>query len=245
MDLERIASDFWKDTGYSQTFPKPIEQALALKLPVTIVKLPEVTVRAVRGWLRKKKHCKVFPHYDCELMGCLYAHKDQGFIFVCGADPPDEQRFTIAHDTAHFIVDYWLPRNSVIAALGERIKAVLDGERPATTRERATAVLSGVRVGPHWHLLPRFGREIDDERHVAHAEDRADSLGLELVAPKRSIHQLIKHHEADAGANVEAICQLLADFFGLPGYVFEDVVSSLVRRRSPTFLEEVIRTLRR
>ena len=27
MDLEAIACDFWQETGYSQSFPRPIEQA--------------------------------------------------------------------------------------------------------------------------------------------------------------------------------------------------------------------------
>src|SRR5258707_15817030 len=104
MILEEIANDFWRETGYSRTFPRPIEQALA-KLPVMLVKLPDVTVQAVGAWLRQQRHTCTFPTYENSLMGCLYAYKGFGYIFVCGADPVEEQRFTVAHDGAHFIVD--------------------------------------------------------------------------------------------------------------------------------------------
>jgi hypothetical protein len=245
MDLEAIASDFWQDTGYNQCFPRPIEQALACKLPMTVVKLPDVTVRSVGTWLRKQKHCRVMPTYDSDLMGCLFAHKDHGFIFVCGTDPPDEQRFTLAHDGAHFILDYWLPRLQVIEALGPSIKPVLDGDRRATVEERATAVLAGVRLGPHWHLLPRPGRQVEDEPHVARVEDRADLLGLELVAPKRCILQIIRGQVAANGTNLHEYYRILAAHFGLPAYVFESIVRPNMHSKSPTFLEEALQFLGR
>jgi hypothetical protein len=60
---------------------------------------------------------------------------------------------------------------------------VLDGKRAPTASERANAVLSHVRIGPHVHLIPRDGND-ESDCEIAAAEDRADRLGLELVAPR-------------------------------------------------------------
>src|SRR5262249_1194000 len=89
-DLEEIAADFWAETALGDVFPRNIEQALALKLPVTVVKLSMVTVRTIGHWLQKHHRCPAFPAYRRDLMGCLYADGGQGFIFVCGADEPEE-----------------------------------------------------------------------------------------------------------------------------------------------------------
>ncbi len=245
MNLEDIADDFWHETGYSRTFPRPIEQALALKLPVTLVKLPDVTVRSVGAWLRENKHSCSFPTYENNLMGCLYAFRGFGYIFICGADPVEEQRFTVSHDAAHFIADYWIPRLQVLQALGSSISEVLDGERPPSIVERASAILARVRLGAHWHLLPRRGREPEDDPYVARAEDRADALGLELVAPKRLVIQMVKTESANGVTEIDAHCHSLAAFFGLPPYIFEFTVKMLVQQKTPTFLEEALRMLRR
>src|SRR5439155_24692013 len=117
-------------------------------------------------------------------MGCLVANRGHGIIFVCGADPPDEQRLTIAHETGHFLKHYLIPRERVLEALGEAITPVLDGVREATPEERVLGVLSGVRVGAHVHLVPRQGA---GDSRIAIAEDEADDLGLELLAPREAL----------------------------------------------------------
>ncbi len=115
-EIEAHAADFWAGTDLADAYPRSIEQAIALKLPVTVVKLPVVTVEAAGRWLRRHHRTPAFPPHRRDLMGCLYADSGHGFIFVCGADEAEEQRFTLAHDTAHFLVDYWWPRLRVIQA---------------------------------------------------------------------------------------------------------------------------------
>lgn len=244
MNLEAIADGFWDETDLASIFPRNVEQALALKLPVDVVKLSVVTVRTVTNWLRQRRFvCAEFPDNGSDLMGCLYAEKGHGFIFLCGADSAVEQRFTVAHDTAHFIVDYWNPRQSVIAALGPEIEEVLDGIRPARAKERAAAILSRVRLGAHWHLLPRSGMDAESDPRIAHVEDRADALGLELVAPRRAILSFLASQ--CKGMIAENAADRLGEFFGLPSYVFEPFVSGFCQRRTPSFLEEARRILKR
>lgn len=244
-DLEVIAAAFWAGTDLAEMFPRNIEQALALKLPVTIVKLSAVTVRTIGHWLRQHHRCPTFPSYRRDLMGCLYADGGQGFLFVCGADEPEEQRFTVAHDTAHFLADYWLPRLRILAALGPSIVEVLDGKRPPQPRERVAAILEGVRLGPHWHLLPRDGIHPDDEDPIAPVEDRADELGLELVAPRRRVLELLRDIAGRQHTGANGLGDILGSIFGLPPQVFASLVAEERRPRVPSFLEDVRRSLGR
>lgn len=243
LDLESLAAEFWEGTDLADDYPRDVEQAIALKLPVTVVKLPVVTVQAAGLWLRRHQRAAAFPSYRRDLMGCLYADGGHGFIFVCGADAAEEQRFTLAHDAAHFLVDYWCPRQRVIAALGPAIVAVLDGQRRASPAERASATLSRVRLGPHYHLLPRQGDVAEDR--LACIEDRADELGLELVAPRERVLQRFQAMPAELRADTRAACAELGAWFGLPAYVFSPMLTALQRAKAPSFLDEALRLLGR
>ena len=245
-ELEHRAAEFWAGTNLADAFPRNIEQAIALKLPVTVVKLPIVTIRAIARWLRRHNRSPVFPPYHRDLMGCLYADGGNGFIFVCGADEPEEQRFTLAHDIAHFLADYWWPRLLVIQALGTSIIDVLDGQRPARPDERASAVLARVRLGPHWHLLPRQEADPDcDAQHIACVEDRADDLGRELVAPRYRVLQMLRALPRRPRVDPEEACRVLGLFFGVPPYVFRAAVAGMHCGHTPSFLDDVLRVLGR
>ncbi|HYR74384.1 MAG TPA: hypothetical protein VEM96_00955 [Pyrinomonadaceae bacterium] len=234
---EVIALKFWEGTELGDIFPREIEKAIALKLPLAIVKLPRLTVPAVRRWLEARRLCARVPNDGRELMGCLVAYRGFGIVFVCGADAPEEQRLTVAHETGHFLRDYLLPRQQVLAALGDELLDVLDGRRESTPAERANAVLAHVRLGPHVHLLPKEGEAEDCDPKVSAAEERADGLGLELVAPREHILAIVS---GQAHEKNEDICGLLSKFFGLPLQVFQQFVSqSHERRRIVSFVEDI------
>lgn len=72
---ELIARDFWQDTDLADRFPRDIEKAVALKLPLALVKLPKVTVPAIRRWLETRYMRAQVPHDRRELMGCLVAYR--------------------------------------------------------------------------------------------------------------------------------------------------------------------------
>jgi len=244
-DLEEIVADFWAGTDLAEMFPRNIEQALALKLPVTVVKLPVVTIRAIGQWLQQHHRCPMFPSYRRNLMGCLYADGGHGFIFVCGTDAIEEQRFTIAHDAAHFLADYWLPRLRILDVLGPSVIEVLDGRRAPQPKERAAAILERVRLGPHWHLLPRRCVHPDEDERIAPVENRADELGLELVAPRQRVLQVLHGIPGRHQINAKDICNVLGSVFGLPPYVFTEIVAVERRPRVPSFLEDARRALGR
>jgi Zn-dependent peptidase ImmA (M78 family) len=239
-----LAREFWAGSGLQDSFPRNIEQAVAIKLPVAIVKLPQLNIRAVGRWLKQRRISTLLPFDQRDLFGCLIAHRGYGIIFVCGSDEPEEQRLTVAHEVAHFLRDYFWPRQQVIRALGEHISDVLDGLQAATPAERAAAILSHIRLGAHVHLLPRPGTDEDLDRIVAYAEDRADRLAFELLAPRECIMSFLQTLSAGETVNPENICAALAAYFGLPAYAFARIVQKMGQRRPVSFLEDAIRTIR-
>lgn len=238
---EELARRFWADARLPESYPRDIEHAVALVLPVAVVKLPMLNTTEVARWLSRNRVAAHVETHQSDLMGCLVASRGHGLMFVCGGDGPDEQRLTVAHETAHFLKHYLIPRERVVQAMGESIIPVLDGDREATVEERVAGVLSGIRIGAHVHLLPRHGVE---EGLVAKAEDDADDLGLELVAPREAVlaHVRTRHVE---GLSPTEQCRSLASRFGLPNHVFETLVADFGRARPTSFLTDALTMIRR
>lgn len=244
---EALAREFWAGTGLSIVFPRKIEQAIALKLPLVLVKLPLLNVQVVGKWLERRRITTPLPRDDRDLLGCLVAYRGHGIIFLSGADDLEEQRLTVAHEVAHFLVDYLWPRQQVIQALGGHITDVLDGFRTATPAERAAAILSHVHLGAHLHVLPRLSANEESDPVVAHAEDRADQFALELVAPRTCIVSLLHNLPTDKAADSIAACAALSTYFGLPAHAFSAIVRHMNQRRPVSFLADIrdaIRTQR-
>jgi hypothetical protein len=225
-------------TGLASTFPRDIEKAIALKLPLALVKLPGVTVPVVRRWLEAHHLRARVPNDGRDLMGCLVAYRGFGIAFICGTDSTGEQRLTVAHETAHFLRDYLLPRQEVLQELGDEMADVLDAKRLPTPTERSNAILAHVLLGPHVHLLPRHGRDEESDHAVAAVEDRADGLGLELVAPRLHILSFARS-TLKASCKPEALCAELAEHFGLPQHAFGRFLEHAERRRIISFLEDI------
>jgi hypothetical protein len=242
--LEALARDFWAGTGWRDTFPREIDQVAPLQLPLVIARQSPINAQAAGDWLQRRGMVVPLPHDQRDLHGCLVAHRGRGFIFVSAIDSAEEQRLTIAHEVAHFFVDYLLPRRQVMQALGTQMAEVLDGLRPPTPAERAAAILSHVRLGAHVHLLPRPGTGADDEVRVVRAEDRADRFALELVAPRACVRDILDDLAARQPLTPEAARTALAAHFGLPGYVFHDTVRHMFRRSPPSFVEGILAGLR-
>jgi Zn-dependent peptidase ImmA (M78 family) len=243
--LEVLAREFWSGTGLESMFPRNIEQTIAMKLPLALVKLSVLTLQTVEQWLAGKHLAVPLPLNQHDLLGCLVAHRGHGIIFACSADEAEEQRLTVAHEVAHFLEDYLWPRQHLIAALGKHITDVLDGVRAATPAERAAAILSHVHLGAHIHLLPRPGMDEDADSVVAHTEARADRLALELVAPREQISSFLHSLSAREALHPHAVCVALAAHFGLPASAFDPIVRQTVEPRPVSFLEDVRATLRR
>lgn len=197
--------------------PRDIAAIVPLQLPLAFVQIDQLTTHSLERWLacRRIIH-RVYGPWR-RLHGALVARAGRGVVFVDSTDDADEQRFTAAHETAHFISDHLMPRQRAIDVLGETIRPVLDGCRSPTHEESISAVLNRVPLGVEVHLMHRGPHGNICSWDVEKREQGADRLALEIVAPAEAALRVLRqagytsrHYE------VSEAPRLLTDRFGLP-----------------------------
>jgi hypothetical protein len=211
------AARFWESAGEPLPgFPRELRQAIAYATPLAVVDLPRLCIGTMADWLTAR--CCTAPPglLDRPLCAALYASPERGFVFLDGADPDDERRFSLAHEVAHFIVEYVEPRRRAAARIGPHVLEVLAGRRSPAPAERIDAALAGLDLQPRLHLLERTESGQPRAAVVTRAEERADELALELLAPIDLVQQL-----QPRGATRSVLAAWLAAAFGLPAAVAE------------------------
>lgn len=211
-DQAAIATEFWRLAGAGASHPRDLEAAVLWTLPLAVVKLPRLGTDAVSEWLAQGGFEMLVPTGHRSLRACIVAARGRGFVFIDGADSESEQRYSLAHETAHFLLDYFLPRRAALQAFGESILQVLDGDRQPNDEERFSAVLRGVRLGVYSRLWQRGAGGLSEDLETVAREDAADALALELLAPRSDALRAAKA----AGWNPGAVAQLLQSRFALP-----------------------------
>lgn len=229
------ADRFWRLVGKPEPFPRALESSIAWALPLAIVKLPHLGIDAVRQWLEKNRIPSDISYSDRSLRALLVARAGKGIIFLDGTDPEDERRFSLAHEVAHFILDYLSPREAVLKYFGETIRDVLDGYRLPTTEERLKGVLRGIKIGSFSHLLDRSDEDAIDCVYVLLAEDNADLLALELLAPQSLVINWLSARGitwTDMAIKV-VIYDILIKECGLPKRIAENYGSHIISKNTP------------
>jgi IrrE N-terminal-like domain len=221
-----------------EIYPRDLITDVLRSLPVTIVLLPGLSTEAVHGWVSDRRiYVEVAPSGRL-LHGCLLARAGAGIIFLDSGDSEEQRRFSLAHEIAHFTLDYLIPRSHAVDALGERILPVMDGERPATKAEALSSVLAGVALGTHVQLMARTASGAVCTWQVEEAEQRADRMAFELLAPAEVV--LAELPETASGNDANALdqaCVLVSAKFGIPQTPARTYIKSLLRARlshSPT-----------
>jgi hypothetical protein len=209
-----LAHNFWKDAGAVESFPRELRRSIARALPVSIVLLPHLRLDGVRAWLRENGILCPCAERDRPLRACLVAFRGHGLIFLDGTDAADEQRFSLAHELAHFLRHYWWPRLLACRRMGEQIAEVIDGDRPPTAQERLHALLKNAPLGFQLHLMRRDSHGEKLDAAVAVAEEEADQVACELLAPAADVFRLVGTARGDAARTL--LVELLQMEFGLP-----------------------------
>jgi hypothetical protein len=182
--IRELAGEFWNAAGVDSVDPNALRRAVAIALPLTVVSLPRLRVAAIDEWLRRHAiPCRLHVP-DRPLRACLVAQDSHGAVFLDGTDPEDEQRFSLAHEVAHFLHDYWEPRRQAVEQYGTGVLEVFDGQRAARPDERIHALLALVPVGYTFHLMERSGV---DAAAISESERDADALAYELLAPADAV----------------------------------------------------------
>lgn len=200
-----LARRFWDEAGDAPPFPRDLRDALAFVDAVRVIDVPNLTLSRAADALAGYGVPFDRTQPDRALAGCFCGHRGRGFILYDPLLSPAEVRFTLAHETAHWLRDYADPRHKVAKRLGAKALEVLDGTRAPTPEERFAGVLRAVPVGPFAHVLDRdrFGRVCSEG--ARESEAAADRLAFELLAPFEALRRHIGN-ELDA----------LTSVFGLP-----------------------------
>ncbi|MGB8344363.1 MAG: ImmA/IrrE family metallo-endopeptidase [Ktedonobacteraceae bacterium] len=235
--IEQACGDFWELAGGTPTYPRAMRDAITLASPLELCPLEGLRVRHVLAWARRINIACRIGRQGRRLHGCLVAWRGKGVIFYDTGDADDEQRFTLAHELAHYLLDYAAPRERAVTILGSSILAVLDGERPPTVDERLHAALSSVHLGVMSHLMERPDQGLPTSA-ILDVEDRADRLALELLAPAQSLHELLDQPAAPRGfqTRLAFLGDLLTTSRGLPADIAAAYARFLLAQRGePTF----------
>src|SRR5947209_17283878 len=136
-----VTENLWNEIGGEITYPLDLSNIISHSFPLSIIMLPLLRVSRVESWFQKQEIPFRFLCQDRSLCGCIIAVRGSGFIFADSSDPDNERRYTIAHEVAHFLLDYLHPRQKVLRLFGESIRPVLDGERTPTKTDMLDALL--------------------------------------------------------------------------------------------------------
>lgn len=215
-EVASIATDFWTQSGVTGPFPRALEPAVFLVLPIAVLRLPRLRLRTAIEWLNRRGIAHRDDVADRPLHGYLIARGGIGVVFIDGTDPFDEQLFSLAHEIAHFIYDYLRPRTFAIRTLGRGIEEVLDGLRSPTPEERLAGVLRGAPLGVYSHLGRRSTHGQVDDASVLQIEDKADQLALELLAPFTAVLGSARGRLSKESSSQDAVISLLREGYGLP-----------------------------
>ncbi len=231
--LLRMAQKFWEAaTHLERRFPRDFESAIAWSVPLFIVRVPRLCVHDIESYLRQRQLPAVIGVTDRPLHGCVIAIRGKGLIFVDGGDGAHELRFTMAHEVAHFLLDYQLPRQRAIERFGQQIEEVLDGLRPPTPEERVDGLLANTPIGLFAHFMHRVGGDIA-AADILEAESNADLLAFELLAPEVDVWSAVPQNFSKRTFNARkaSLQRLLIRRFGLPSNAAARYSAILCRSR--------------
>ncbi|MGI8551653.1 MAG: ImmA/IrrE family metallo-endopeptidase [Dehalococcoidia bacterium] len=230
--IGRLCDEFWRRAGELSDFPRDLDGPIAFALPLVVISLPSLLAADLQRWLRGRG-LEQDTGPQRRLHACVVAHRGAGYILLDGRDPPAQRRFSLAHEAGHFIADYLEPRRRLLQILGPSFQSVLDGKRPPDARERVEAVLVGVPLDLHLHLMERGGGGFACGS-TSEAECLADNLALELLAPEAAVYSGLRaialgrpYPEREQAAE-----EFVRRTFGLPDPLVGRYARRLLRRQT-------------
>lgn len=184
--IRSAAEGFWRRAGGFKQYGEPvdIERAIVRTLPLAIERIAGLTSSRVTDFLSSAGMPVLVCEPARELRACLAADSGVGFILLDSSDTEEEQRLSLAHELAHFLLHYLAPREQALNRLGSSFVAVLDRSREPTKAELFSSALRDVPIEPYRHSMARTGIAT----HVVMTMERdAEDLAVELLVPSAVI----------------------------------------------------------
>lgn len=208
--------------------PRSVRIAISWAHSVRVETQPALSIATIQSWMAGQGFTVPIDDPNRRLRGCAVASAGCGLIFVDASDPADEREFTIAHEAAHLLLDYYGPRAHGTRLIGDGAHEVFDGVRDASFPERLAAALHGEALQPFVHLLARDANFVASAGVLAR-EALADELACELLAPLASVRSALPSSWTQTDAT-----SLLITRFGLPDGAAPEYARRLARRFQPT-----------
>lgn len=211
-----LARTFWTlptmpATLRERVFPRDLRTASQEALFLTVKGIAGLSLTSAFAWLSQNGLMTPPLTVERRVHGLLYTAADAPVLFYDSNDTEAEVRFTLAHELAHYLRDYWKPRQQLAHSIGVAALDVLDGKRAPSSDERLGAVLAGLPLDVHVHLLDRDWAGHPVHPDDADAEARADRLAYELLAPVEELAAA-----GLASASLRDMTETLVAAYGLP-----------------------------
>jgi hypothetical protein len=113
--VAELAAAFWVEAGEPEPFPRDLRGPILRAFPLAVLARPSLSTGMVREWLFQRRITFPLEGADQSLRACLIARDGGGFIFLDAGDEVAEQRFSVAHELAHFLRHYWQLRQQASA----------------------------------------------------------------------------------------------------------------------------------
>ncbi|HEV2528988.1 MAG TPA: ImmA/IrrE family metallo-endopeptidase [Thermomicrobiales bacterium] len=232
-ELVAAARQFWADPRIPAGTPRSVEWAISCVHPVSIEFQPRLSIGTLQDWMDAHGFGVRLDDRNRRLRGCAMAHGGSGLIVLDTDDDPAEQDFTLAHEVAHLLLDYYGPRDRLAGMIDDHDGAVFDGHQAPSIEQQISAALRGHDLRPFVHLLARDANRTASPAVLAR-EQLADELACELLAPMDEVRTRLQ-----SGQDVRDVNALLRDRYRLPAGASDDYARRLVRRflPPPTFVD--------
>jgi len=223
-----MADEFWRDALVPERFPRDLHTAIPRALPLSVLTIADLSLGKLRDWLGNTGIICELKNRDRRLRAGLFARNGKGIAFLDGADSPEEQRFSLAHELAHFLRDYWKRRRQVEMRLGHAALEVFDGHRFPRPGERLQSLLHFTPIRFYLHLLDRDSDGKPANAAIDQVEEDADRLAFEVLAPGRHIVGNVANWR-----DSNTLLGALVSDYGFPSHQASSYVDLLLPQEAP------------
>ena len=214
------ASWFWKRAGGRSAPPVDIGYAATCALAIGIRPINGLTTSTATGHLENIGFLCADGLDERELHGCIAVGPRGAMILVEMRDDDSQQRFTIAHEVSHYILEVHRHHRRAAQQMGQDYVDILYGARTAAPSERIDAWLNNVRSSAITHFMDRDPNGSYGCGNTLEAECSADRLAIEILAPRAEMARVASDCGKLPFRNLaDATRRIAEQRFGLPGAV--------------------------